>query len=499
MEVRAGRQSGRHAIRMALPPPDKIEVVVQQVANRGRLVPIGHHLRPFPNRDTVFKLGLKNSSPRAKSVTVQLLAAAKTPADARQSKAWPLDGSGRPRGGFTPLTEPLKIELPADDTVRPIPFAEESGKGKAETKAVVATDNGGQTGAAKGPPAVDVTAGIVIAIVDNAKRSRRWIERLRFTPRAPGDYLRSTVVYDRARRRLDIDLAVRDTPLLPQLPPDGEPIRVVWPTPIETEMRDRAQLISSADTARLFAGVEPGPKTIVPVLLNIDGYPRAFIYDVLCDQSHTADRITNRVRIRITAPRPDTPFPTSQTTIPVRFRIDAPTDAFKRIGEAASADTLQVWIDANGNGLLDPVERETAQTFKNDRQVTIRLLQLRLGGRMAIRADVADFEIKLSTGGLKNKRVDVAARLMLPGRGPGEDDVIATVPIILDGLPPVFRDLRMANGVEQGKKLLIAADVVDPGGLAVVEAAFDLNDSQSLDKADKPKQLRPTADGRRTV
>ena len=485
VEVKAGRQSGKHAIRAMLPPPDKIEAVVGQVANRGRLAPIGYHLRPFPNRDTEFKLGLKNSSPRAKNVTVQLLAAPKTPAGARQSRAWPLDDSGRARGGFTPLTEPVKIALPADDTVRPIPFAEESGKDKAEAKDAAEHE----------PPAVDVTAGIVITIVDGANHRRRWSQWLRFTPRAPGDYVRSTVAYDRARRRLDIDLAVRDTPLLPQLPPDGKPIRVVWPTLIETQMRDRAQLISSADTAQLFATIEPGPKTVVPVMLDIDGYPRAFIYDVLCDQSHTADRITNRADIRITAPRPDTPFPASQTAIPVSFRVDAPTDAFQRIGAAASADTVQAWIDANGNGLLDPVERETAQTFKNDRQVTVRLLKLRLGGRMAIRADVADFDIKLSTGGLKNKRVDVAARLLLPGRGPTQDRVIATVPIILDGLPPVFRDLRMGDGVEQGKKLLIAADVVDLGGVASVEAAFDLNDSQSLDKADKPKQLRLAADG----
>ncbi len=491
VEVKAGGQSGRHSIRLRLPPPDKIDLIVEQVTDQGRRVQVDHHLRPLPNRRTGFRLGLKNSSPRAKTVTVQLLAVPKTAAGGRGWRGWPLDDSGKPRRGFTALTEPVEVELPADVPPHPIPFGQDAAKDKEKPKD--SEPHAAAKRPAKKPAEVDVTAGIVVVVVDTAKPSRRWSHRLRFTPRAPGDYVRASVGYDRTRRRLEIDLNVRHTKLLPQLPPDGKPISIVWPTRIETEMRDKGQLRDPSDSARLYATVEPGPQTVVPVRLDVDGYPRAFIYDVKCDQSSTADRITNLSEIRITSPRPDAVFPASLATIPIKFRVDAPTDAFKIIAGSDSGEKVQAWIDADGNGRFD--SHESGQTFRADRQVSVRLQELRLGGLMNVWAEVADFAVELSSGGLKNKRVDVVAQLLLPGRGPARDRATSIVSIVLDGLPPTFRDIRIAERIASGEKLSVAVEAADLGGVDGVEAAFDLNESQSMEKEDKPKKLRLRSDG----
>lgn len=495
VSVKAAGQSGEYAVQLRLPPPDRVELFVEQVTDRGRRVEVDHHLRPFPNRQTEFYLGLKSSSARAKTVTVQLLAAPQSQegAAARASEAWPLDDAGRPRGGYTALTEPVEVELLPGGTLVPVPFAKDAAKDKEKSKDAApatapAAAKTANTKESDKPAEVDVTAGMVLVIVDKAKPSRRWSHRLRFTPRAPGDYVQASAAYDRARRQLEIELKTRDTKLLPQLPPDGKPIRIVWPTRIESEMRDKGQLISPSDLARLFATVEPGPRTVVPVRLDVDGYPRAFIYDVKCDRSVTADRITNMAEIKITDPLPDAVFQASRTTIPLKFRADAPTDAFKITAAADSGEKVQVWIDADGNGRYDA--DESGRTFGADRQIGIRLQELRLGGLMNVRADVSDFEIELPTGGLKNKRVDVVGQLLLPGRDPTRRRVTSVVPIVLDGLPPTFREMRIDERVASGEELSVTVDAADLGGVDTVEAAFDLNESQSMEKEDKPKKLR---------
>ena len=114
---------------------------------------------------------------------------------------------------------------------------------------------------------------------------------------------------------------------------------------------------------------------------------------------------------------------------------------------------------------------------------------------MNVWADVSDFDIELSTGGLKNKRVDVIAQLLLPSRDPTRQRVTSVVPIVLDGLPPTFRDMRIDERVVSGEKVSVAVDAADLGGVVIVEAAFDMNETQSMEKEDKPKKLRRGSDG----
>ncbi len=228
--------------------------------------------------------------------------------------------------------------------------------------------------------------------------------------------------------------------------------------------------------------------------LSVDGYPRAFVYEVKCDRDRPEIRPDrDRRQVRFTSPVQDQAFRIPLLApMPVELQADAPEDAFREPG-----DRVEVRIIADdSNRDLCPEER---RQFFSDRQATIRLQQLTGDGEMKIDARVGDFKIPMGANGLKNTKVRIAAELLLPGREPAENTRPARdfVRVVLDAAPPVFDVEAPGRPVPRGENIRISATVRDElSGVEKMEFSFDLQNADDFDKKIEPKVVRqPSADG----
>lgn len=489
--ARGGGQSAARTIEMSITPPDFVEFMVR--GPRGASYSSGRdsqhlRLRPFPNRVTDYRFELVNHSGRKRKVQVQIFGMEQPLGERGGPRQSPLDTLGNPRPGVQKICE-LPLELPAEATAIPIvvpPPAPPSKEAKPEAK---------EPKEPKEPPPVPVTSGVVCMVRDVEQPQREWVHWLDFVPLAPKDYLDVNVSYDAARQQIEIQVEPRDTDgdgrpnpeILPPLSPE-ESIEIVWDTagslPPDTEMNNRAAISPPNYRARLFAHAPPRPDKIVWVWLTVDGYPRAFVYQVHCDRDRQSiERERSLARVQITAPQPGKAFRSPLERLPVEFQVDAPEDAFQQSG-----DSIQIWIDDDGS--RRSAGRPSRQFFA-DRQVDVLLQKIDPQGTVKIDAQVHDFKTELMPGGLQNKRVDVVGRLLLAGRGPLSDRPVEdAVPVVLDGSPPRLRVDPVASPVALGGPLNVAGQVEDLGGADKIEVGFDLDGSGDLEEKEVLKKLQ---------
>jgi hypothetical protein len=474
-----GQQTASFSMEVTRAPPDVVDLLIQgsgpTVESRGES-PDTIWLRPFPNRSTSYRFVLVNRSGRKRNVTVKL------------------DTLGDSGAAMGTLCE-AAVELPAEPTAVPFPFPAAKPAAPKEPSAKPAE----LPKTAPEPPPW-VSFGVGCRIRDTAPPHREWTRRIRFSPLTPKEYLDPRVSYDAQRRRILIRLQPRDAdgdgkPDLAILPPGPDaPIDVVWETAdlLEpgTQMNDRAQLTAPAYQAELFAEVAPRPNRVIWVQLTVDGCPRAFIYQVPCDLSRERiDRERSLRRVRITQPTRDQALKSPLDRLPVVFQVDAPEDAFQN-----DKDRVELGIDEDGTRQFSGgIRRE----FLTDRQIDVAWQEATPQGEVKVRANVSDFKTFLSPGGLRNKKVEVVARLRLAARagqerGPAEN----AVPIVLDGAVPVLRVNVPASPTTQGSPLEIICETEDLSGVVQIEFGFDLDNSGELKAAANPKVLQQ-ADGRR--
>jgi hypothetical protein len=487
------------ATRPVPPPlaaPDVVDLVVEgtgiTVDDRGPTAAI--RLRPFPNRSTAFRFALVNRSRRPRAVTAELFALPGWHDSLQTGGTFPLDTLGNAIAGLRKLYA-VEVALPAEDRAVPIPWPQPK-----------APQPSGKPGAneSAGPPAAwpAVTLGLACVVRDVAAPERKWVRAMEFAPLAPRDYLDPLVSYTAAGRRILVEMRPRqhvgdgrpNVELLPPLAP-GESIPVVWETAglmdPDTEMNDRAEIAPPAYAARLFAEVTPRPGRRVPVRLTVDGYPRAFVYEVQCDQDwDRVERERSLRRAQIVAPAENAAFRAPLDRLPVRFQVDAPEDAFQDPG-----DVVQIGIDESGlRRLASRVE------FHADRQIEVTLEEPLAPGILRFATRVDDFGVSLSPGGLRNKKVELVARLLLSNRSISSERLAAegSVGVVLDGAPPELEVDTPTLSVAQGEPLAVTARTADLSGVVKVEFGFDLDGSGDLEEKEKPKVLRQP-DGQRTT
>jgi hypothetical protein len=195
-------------------------------------------------------------------------------------------------------------------------------------------------------------------------------------------------------------------------------------------------------------------------------------------------------RVRIVSPAQDAAFRAPLESLPLQFQVDAPEDAFQDPG-----DVLEIGIDENGTRRL--IARSQ---FRADRQTEIVLEEPHTPGVLQFATRVHDFNVALSPGGLRNKKVDLIARLLLSNRSIASERLAAedSVSVVLDGAPPEINVDTPAASVAQGEPLAVTARTTDLSGVVKVEIGFDLDGSGDLEEKEKPKTLRQ-ADGQRTT
>ena len=306
---------------------------------------------------------------------------------------------------------------------------------------------------------------------------------------------------DAREGRIHIDVRPGPADEIPPLSP-RTPITVAWNTEGElgpdVAVKSEAVIEAADQVAALYADVSPGIDKKVVVRLNVDGYPRAFVYDVRCDRDRPAiEAERDRRRVHIVSPHQDQAFSVPLAApIPVELQVDAPEDAFVDPG-----DMVEVSIVAdNSSRELCPEQR---RRFFSDREMTIRLHQLAAQGEMKIDAAAGDFRIPMSTGGLKNTKVRILAELRLADRDPAEGPALVRdyVRVVLDGASPVFELHAPGRPVPRGVNAVISVRVTDElSGVDKMEFGFDLEGKGEFDKKLEPKVLRqPSADGTWTV
>ncbi len=490
IHLASGQMAKTHRVTLAVRPPDTVEL---QVTGTGLTVDRREgeqgdiRLRPFPNRTTQFQLDLVNRSGKARKVSVVLLGS--PPGELPNSDANRQERLSIWQQNGRVLAGPLDMELPADQRPVPIPFpAPEKPAPSGETPAAKSAEE-----TAKPVEPVDITKGLACVVRENDQK--QWAHWIAFSTLLPKDYLEPIVSYQAASQRISIRIQAKDldgdgTPdqnILPPLGPD-QPISVQWETAgvldPNTEMNDQGKILAPGKPLDLFAVVEPAVGRRVPVQLTVDGCRQAFLYDLACDRDRQQVERERSVRtVLIRAPQSGAAFLAPLDAISVDLHVDAPEDAFQQ-----PADYVEVGIDTNGDRLLDG---ERTVRLTSDRLETVFLDEIRPGGLLRLASQVADLQVRLDPGGLRNMAVDILAHLNLQAISPqAPRSAESSVRVILDGAAPELRIALPDQPVNKGSPIAVSVQTLDLSGVEKLEVGFDLDGSSDFEEPEVPKVLR---------
>jgi hypothetical protein len=151
-------------------------------------------------------------------------------------------------------------------------------------------------------------------------------------------------------------------------------------------------------------------------------------------------------------------------------------------------------LDEDGDRTL---RQEPKLQWYSDRQVTVRLHKVNPDGHVQFHAEVGDFKVPVPAGGLRNKKVDVLARLLvnLPVSGQGQLTDQSDVSVVLDGTPPILRVEVPVSPIMAGEEIPVTIVTEDLSGVAKGRVGLDLNASGDLEDADQPRLLTAPASG----
>jgi hypothetical protein len=470
--VRCGEKTRQSQVRLVLPQPDVVLLRAFRLAGKldgstqrrqesesvlqfDRLAP--QRLEPFPNRPTTYTFEMVNRSGLGKKLLVRtyLLPAwfwdrNMTCRQACEILAQSATLLGESAVELADLEKPQKVAFPA---IKPPPK-------KADEKPP-------EKPPAEPPkPKVDVPSGLAMVVCDARSKEPepKWIQTYIFAPLRPARYLDPTARYDTEEGKLEIAVALaadRDIPPCSQKAPvrltmavrdsAGRAVKMLS-QPGGTGLPGQTKALLYPGLARdaLYALVRSDGRDTLRVELNVDDYPRAFLYEV------GLNRVTSQRdlwRVRITDP-PRDPIRAMQPrdTLPVAFQVDAPEDSFVTRGARGPGD------DAVLLEIFDEQHPETsrAQRFSSDRQVKVELEEADAPGEMKVAAKVDDFTTELDAHGLENVIARVHAQIVRD-RQPKDED---SVRVILDGRPPDFELALASPKVAKGESIRVTANVI---------------------------------------
>jgi hypothetical protein len=510
LQFQTGKEATTRRIDFTLAAEDAVDLVIERIADKAgtrvRQLATGPSGQGgviacdvFPNRTTAYVFALKNLSHKERKVTVEFWPAGERP------RAGRLGGSGAP-GTFQPspdarpLAGPIEVKLPAGETAEPILFQEPKPGEKPEKKA---SPEGAKSPAEKPKdaaekpepgkepqtPAIEIPYGMVCVIRDPAA-GVSWTKWVDFRRVKPAEYLEPQVSYNDAEGKIRVRLKpARDPQRLPLVSAE-QPIKVEWTAPEGAEReaavkpkRPTSELADPGAEDELSAEVARDPNRIVPVWLAVDGYPRAFVYQVPCDRTRDdvpANRDLREIRIR--SPKEGDAFasPLAETSpLWVEFQADAPYDAFLEPDEM-----VEVWLEVKGDPLL---AKRTRKSFASDRQWVTRWEGTGPQGMVKIGGKAQDFRVPLATFGLSETKADVHARLVLPEHGVRGKD--AKVAIVLDGEPPRILSYSVQSPIAKGADVPVVLEVSDLSGIGRVLFGFVKDDAALLDEKDKLAEI----------
>jgi hypothetical protein len=376
----------------------------------------------------------------------------------------------------------------------------------AASKAAPDTKKGAES-AAKDPPP-DVTSGMVCILEEttpvtqiDAPKPKRQVILIEVETLPPPRYVTPLVNYDAGRGEIAARLAV---PPSVQLPLDGSRVEIEVITSQEIPQPPSAKRATTLtrqnpeDTLRAF--VKRGTTDRAKVYLHVDGYPRAFIYELALDASlPNVERKSFELR-EITLPNPAAfriYYPEKvDEPISFPFTVDMPPSA-------ARMYLTRLFVDRQPGG--DFVPREDALVFKSyeDRNREVVLQKPTDGPGMAVKSQVSDPKVMLDLSPYPgNQRVHVRAQIVRTESDgvevvlPGADQELV---LYLDGGAPAVIPEGPKGAVYENEPFSVAVQARDEvTGIKRIEYSPKVQKNPEQKAFDEmvlvePKELRLTA------
>jgi hypothetical protein len=511
------------SVAFVLPPPNDIELSVRRegVDYDQREISVDADLtrmRPFPNRSTIYEFALRNRSERSRTVTVELLAVPRpgnaTWAPGRIFQFQELErqlfdpGSGRIRSNVAVVARLEEMELPEDpDKWVPIEFGKKKPAPPAEGDATTADPPPPSDPAAA--PKVDITDGLALRVHD-PNTDMQWLKWIEILPKTPASYLNVTSRYDVADEKIYLTVEPQSGRRLEEmLPPDIAEKPITVKMNIDAAARNVIATLTPEETkVELWAQVPPdGESRYFDV--DVDGWPRAFGFLVECSRDDNTIGYPERPNVQgariisvaldgdptvyLTGPVPEDPPPPEEGKEPKQFK-PLPRDGVARFRDRAGASRLIVefHVDAPDNRFVRGIGDDQIVLWREvddrrnelyfDRQMNASAAQLP-NGWLAVDTSIADYSIRMASGGAKDATYRVVLDLNLNGQTVATNNVT----VLRDGRKPTgeFITNPPANArVPAGQKIDVRLEITDMSGIDSLEWALDPEG-----RLEKPKKL----------
>ena len=445
------KETVRKAVEVQLPGAGSLSVFASGVhgtwtSENGELT-----LHPLPNQTARFQLGLQNYELSAKTVDVGVFAIPE-PNLNLPSRAIPADEAVDVTDLLSPgtIANMPKVTLAGGESVRlAFPKLAAPKKPKPEHEQI------------------PLDYGIAIVVSDHDLDLVSF-HRINMAPQRPRRYVHPIVKFDARLRRLQIGIAARQ---LESVPKKG--IRVTAEldgVPVADTVGKLTGVIKP-DAGRLDLDIRlpRGKMKARRLLLHIDDYPRAFVYDISpIQRSGIVNESTDQLAVAITQPDELVALNKTKKTLLVQLRVDAPLGAF-----ANSADQLVVGLDLDRDRDLTGDPRIV---LRNDRFVRTTLHAMGPSGLFEVATIVTDQTTKLPLQTEANGQADLMCRLEVDGHTAYAK---AAAPVYLDSVAPKIVDVALPNGNQVGQGGFVHALVTgmdhNLSGIESVEAAFDVD------------------------
>ena len=467
----------RHEIEVALPPAETLELTVEGIPGSWTPSESRMQLHPFPNRKTMYRLGLVNRGVTDRTVDVQLLSAEHAPVALPPATALSAADAATVLsrfGGTAPVASLTKIAVPAGGGMVALPFPPPPKDKKPDEPPPppASSDESATPGdAAKAappplPPLKSPLEHGLVAVISDPQTHLTTVRWIDIAPQRPRRYVQPKVAYDFDAGRLRIRVQAQDKTLLPS----GKVhihADLVPPPPAGTQTRLDGELTAPEYEANLYADIIPDPGKTLTLWISVDGYPRAFVYHVpLGAESPDVPELLDLREVRILLPLSGAAYKAPIDSIPIDFEVDSPLGAFDN-----PDDILEVGIDVNRQRDL---RGDKTVRLNTDRQVGIGLDSMAPDGLLTLEARVSDFhQFPIPVPGLRNARVEVLGRIFAGGKAGWSDPV----EIALDGSPPEIERVELRPPVvvigPKDEEVSVWATDNELSGVSKIEAAFD--------------------------
>lgn len=475
-----------HAVYCKLPRRNQIDLSIARIARNGEQIPIPQRslkesgdvleLRSYPERDTEFKCWLSNRSGEPRNVRVQL---ARVPEI--KGGHWPpgrliyqrgvreevLESVLGEDGGFRDGTRIIasgKMTLPATDDPTPLSFgADIEGEG---------TDEPAKPDEPTPEPfpedGLNVTHGLVLLITDVDNPKDRWIKWLELSLKHPKAYLDAgPPVYADG----EIQIPVRPKDELKDMPPFSAeaPIRVWRSRDVKRNLNiDRegwSQLLVGSESKE---NEDDGSEFVE---LDVDGYPRAFIFEVETRQSGRAVNWTERgTREFVQFQKIQANYEDAEPIVKsVRDLSSIAIKPCKSLDIHFAADVPDITFVRDyepGDGIRMTRDRKLiGEVFYADRAIKTSLVAPVDESGFKLHAKVTDHRMPIPDFPAEEMKLEAK----LPKNCSSSD----AITVYLDDVPPTVEFTEpLKEEVPQGEEIEAKITVYDKGGISRIEWAM---------------------------